>query len=95
MNRSNILNDCRQEPQRRDGHDDSVPLVESRPAARGSHRGRLVHRARQRFEGRLDNMMRIAAAEQVQMQVHADLVAQRLHEVVHQLGLEGADPLLR
>src|SRR5579884_2574084 len=39
-------------------------------------------------------MMGVAAGAQVQMKVHADLVAQPLHEIVHQLGLKGADPLL-
>ena len=75
--------------------DESVPLVDSTPDEPRLARGRLVHRARERLERGLDNVMRIAAAEQVEMQVHPDLVAQRLHEVVHQLGLEGADPLLR
>src|SRR5579863_5106546 len=42
-------------------------------------RGRLVHRAGQRLEGGLDDVMRIAAADQVEMQVHPDLVGQRLH----------------
>src|SRR5216684_7982885 len=54
----------------------------------------MVHRARERFESRLDNMMRIASADQVQMQVHPDLVSQRLHEVVNQLGLKIAHSLL-
>src|SRR5271155_5788885 len=56
--------------------------------------GRMVHRARQRLEGRLDNVMRVAAADQVEVQVHSDFVGQRLHKVVHQLGLEVADSLL-
>src|SRR5277367_2531790 len=55
---------------------------------------RMVHRARQRLEGRLDNVMRVAAADQVEVQVHSDFVGQRLHKVVHQLGLEVADALL-
>src|SRR5258708_2196024 len=57
-------------------------------------RRRLIHRTRKRFEGGLDNMMRVAAAEQVEMQVHPDLVGHRLHKVVDQLGLKIADPLL-
>src|SRR5208283_4146730 len=56
--------------------------------------GRMVHRARQRLEGRLDNVMRVAAADQVEVQVHPDFVGQRLHKVVHQLGLEVADALV-
>src|ERR1700733_9719640 len=55
---------------------------------------RMVHRARQRLEGRLDNVMRVAAADQVEVQVHPDFVGQRLHKVVHQLRLEIADTLL-
>src|SRR5258708_6762098 len=54
----------------------------------------MVHRARQRLERRLDDMMRIAAAHQVEVQVHPDFISQRFHEIVHQLSLEVADPLL-
>src|SRR3984957_7359462 len=54
----------------------------------------MVHRTRQRLERSLDDVMRVAAAHQVEVQVHADLVGQRFHEVVDQLGLEIAYPLL-
>src|SRR5271165_1386452 len=57
-------------------------------------RCRMVHRARQRLERRLDYVMRVASAYQVEMQVHPDFVGQRLHKIVHQLGLEAADALL-
>src|SRR5258708_33831299 len=55
---------------------------------------RMIHRTRERLESRLDNMMRVAAADQIQMQVHPDLVSHRLHEVVDQLGLKIAHSLL-
>src|SRR6266850_7691225 len=55
---------------------------------------RMIHRTRERFESRLDNMMRVAATDEIQMQVHPDLVSHRLHEVVDQLGLKIAHPLL-
>src|SRR5260370_34757002 len=57
-------------------------------------RRRLIHRTRERLKGGLDNMMRVAATQQVEMQVHANLVGHRLHKVVNQLGLKIADPLL-
>src|SRR5258708_35823211 len=47
-------------------------------------RCRLIHRTRERLKGGLDNMMRIAAAQQVAMQGHPDLVGHRLHKVVNQ-----------
>ncbi len=55
---------------------------------------RMIHRARERFESRFNNMMRIATADEIQMQVHPDLVSHRLHEVVDQLGLKIAHSLL-
>src|SRR5271170_6294588 len=65
-------------------------------AARARLAGRrLIHRARERLESGLDDMMRVAAADQIEMQVHPNLVAQGLHEVVHQFGLESPHPLLR
>src|SRR5258708_575214 len=39
--------------------------------------------------------MGIAAADEIEMEVHPDLVAEGLHEIVHQLRLESAHPLLR
>src|SRR5438552_8658880 len=52
---------------------------------------RQVHGAGQRLEGRLDDVVRVAARGHADVQVHRRLIGEREQEVVNQLDVEAAD----
>src|SRR6516165_8761129 len=61
----------------------------------GLQRACLIHSPRERFEHGFDDVMRVAPGMQVQMQVEPGLIAECLHEVLHQLGWKVSNPFLR
>ena len=63
-------------------HDDhSAPLVDGTPATRGSMRRGRVERPGERLERRLDDVMRVVAADQVEVRGEPRVEHQRPEEL--------------
>ena len=60
----------------------------------GVHLNRRIESARQGLESGLDHMMRVAAPNTIDVQVHLRFVDKGKQEVVHQTGIEITDALL-
>ena len=72
----------------------SAPFVDSTPSTRGSICVAVSSARAKALKRGLDDVVRVAALHLVEVQVHADLIGEREEEVVHQLGVEGADARL-
>ena len=74
----------------------SVPLVDGiAPPARGSRRDRHPQRARERLEHRLGLVVRVLAAQVVDVQRHQRVVDEALEELVREVDVERADQRAR